>query len=946
MWLAVLGPLSVQPEDSEITVPAAKQRALLAGLLVRANQVTSFDELAAIVWDAAPPATARVSLRNYVKCLRGLLGPAVGARIITRDPGYLISLDDDELDILRFRALCRQGGAAVRAADWKRTAAVLTEALALWRGTPLADIPSETLLRDAVPQLERLRLQAVEWRVDADLNLGRHADLVLELQSLVSEHPLHERFHAQLLLALYRSGRAAEALVAYEHARRLLADQLGADPGPCLRHLHEQILRADKELAAPPAGDRESSAVPISRVASVIPRQLPAAPWHFAGRAAELKALTRLLDDTAGRGRTAVISAVDGTAGVGKSALAIHFAQQVADRFPDGQLYVNLRGFDPAGPPVTPADAIRGFLDALAVEPQRIPASLGAQCALYRSLLAGKRVLIVLDNAPDTEQVRPLLPGSRSCLVVVTSRNQLTGLVAAEGAHPLTLDLLTAEEARELIIRRLGAERVCAEPDAVDEMIGLCARLPLALSVTAAHAASKPEYRLAALAGELRAAGSRLDALDSGDAATDIRAVLSWSYQQLSASARRMFRLLGLHPGPDISAQAAVSLAGIPDAEARRSLRELTRAHLITEDADGRFAFHDLLRAYADEQATSADSGAERRTAIHRMLDHYLHTACAASLRMIPTRHPITLTPAEPGVRPETMTGTAAASAWFEAEHRVLLALISLAAATGFDTHAWQIPWALGRFLDRRGFWHDWAAMERTALTAARRLGDLPGQASAQHSLGYAYARLGQHDKALTHLRQSERIYDQTGDRVGQVNAHIALGLAFEHQGRPADALGHGRQALALARDAGYRTGEALALNAVGWYLARTGSYQQARTYCEQALELHRELDYRSSEAATLDSLGYIHHHLGDFTWALEAYARALVLRREVGDRWGLAETLGHIGDIRHAMGSPHEARTAWQQAATILDELGDQDPQQIRAKLRRADAASGQQIA
>jgi hypothetical protein len=377
----------------------------------------------------------------------------------------------------------------------------------------------------------------------------------------------------------------------------------------------------------------------------------------------------------------------------------VRWAHQVADRFPDGQLYVNLRGFDPSSAPVPPAQALHGFLTAFQIPAGQIPADLAAQAALYRSLLAGKRVLVLLDNARDAAQVRPLLPGSPGCLALVTSRTQLAGLAAAEDAFLLTLDVLAEAEAREMLAHRLGSQRIAAEPLAADELIGLCARLPLALSIAAARAAGRSAFRLAVLAAELREAHDRLDALDAGDGASDVRAVISWSYHELSAPSARMFRLLGLHPGPDISLAAAASLAGLPVRQAREWLDELTRSHLLAERSPGRFAFHDLLRAYAAERAAAQDD-AERRAAVHRTLDHYLHTGHAAAIRLSPVREPLLLAGPQPGVRAEPLTDGRQALAWFQAEHRVLIAATMQAADLGFGDHAWQIPWTLASFLD------------------------------------------------------------------------------------------------------------------------------------------------------------------------------------------------------------------------------------------------------
>jgi DNA-binding SARP family transcriptional activator len=935
MWLGVLGPLCVRLGEREVPVSAAKQRVVLAALVMRANHVVSFDELAEIVWAGSPPPSARATLRNYVKSLRQHLGVPAGARIVSREPGYLVSLGDDELDVLRFRSLCDEGDLAVRTADWQRAADVLSEALALWRGTPLADIPSDILRRDAVPPLERLRLQAVEWRVEADLNLGRHADLVLELTALSAEQPLRERFHAQLMLALYRSGRVAEALTAYEQARWVLADRLGVDPGPELRDLHERILRADAGQATSHAPGHGPGTVTTGRVAADVLRQLPIAPRHFAGRAEELKALSRLLDDAGGGRSAVVISAIGGTAGVGKTTLAIRFAHHVASRFPDGQLYVNLRGFDPAGPPLAPEDAIRGFLDVLAADPRRIPASRDAQAALYRSLVADRRMLIVLDNARDTGQVRPLLPGGSGCLVVITSRNELAGLIATEGAYPLTLDLLSADEARELLSHRIGGERVAREPEAADELIRLCARLPLALSIAAGRAVARPEFPLAALVTELRDARGRLDGLDAGDAASDVRAVFSWSYQNVSAAAGRMFRLLGLRPGPDVSVPAASSLAGAPPEEARQALRELLRAGLITEPAPGRVACHDLLHAYAAEQAELTDSEQERRDATGRLLDHYLHTVHTAALLLYPTRRPIALSSPRPGVRPEELLDDAAAMRWLQDEHRVLLAVIAHAADTGHDTHAWRLAWELARYLERAGSWHEQVAVARIALAAAQRLGDQAAQASTRRRLGYGLIQLGADAEARAQLGQALRLCEILADVRGQADTQLVLEMLAERRRAYRTALEHAQKALELFQSAGNLAGQGVALNAVGWALVLNGEYQQAVGCCEQALSLLRAAGNRYVTAATLDTLGYAHHHLGQHPEAVGYLQRALDMRGELGDRWGQAETLNHLGEAYHAMGDLDKARDAWQRAVAILDDLGHPAADEVRARLR-----------
>ena len=951
MEFGLLGPLVVRDGTRTVTVSAPQQRVLLAALLLNAGRVVSLDALAEVLWDGESPAGARSALHSAVQRLRATLGPSGADLIETQPPGYLITLEDAQLDVRAFGMLASRGHAAAEAGRWTEAADQLRQALGLWRGEPLADVES-LLLRDReVPPIVDQRLQALATRIDADLQLGRHGEVVAELRQLVAAYPLQEQFHAQLMLSLYRSGRQADALAAFQDVRRVLADELGIDPGPELTVLHQRILAADSELlrpddAGPPAPKTDSTpdASPVRRDSpaaqdQVVPRQLPAATRHFAGRAEALKTLTGLASEATGDSTATVIAVIDGTAGVGKTTLALHFAHQVADRFPDGQLYVNLRGFDPAGPPMPPAEAIRLLLDALAVPSARIPAELEAQAGLYRSVLAGRRILVLLDNARDVDQVRPLLPASPGCLVIVTSRSQVTPLVAAEGAFPLTLDLLGEADAHELLARRLGAERVADDLPAADELIQLCAGLPLALSIAAARSASQPGLSLAALAAELRGAGGRLDALDAGHAATNVRAVLSWSYQQLNASAGRLFRLLGLHAGPDISAAAAGRLADQPPDEARRTLGELTRAHLLFEYVPGRFGCHDLLRAYAYELTQSVDSEAERRAATGQMLDHYLHTAAAAALLLHPTRRPVTLAAAGPGAMPEHIANVGEALAWFDAERRGLIAAAARAAETGFHAHAWQIPWAMSRFLEIQGRWHEWTITEQIALAAARRLGDRAAQAGALQRCGYANALLGNYDDAHAQLGQALQIHTENGDQAGQAYAHNGLAGMLNFQGRYEEALTHAQQALDSYTVIGDQSGRALALNSCGWFHTVLGDQPRAISYASQALDLFRKLGNQDGAAGALDSLGYAEQQGGRFTEATRYYREAVELNREIGNRWGLAETLNHLGDSEHAAGNLAAARGAWEEAYVILEDLGHPDAGPIRGKLRELDA-------
>jgi tetratricopeptide (TPR) repeat protein/transcriptional regulator with XRE-family HTH domain len=692
------------------------------------------------------------------------------------------------------------------------------------------------------------------------------------------------------------------------------------------------------ELLGGPAPARPDDQWPT---AAPVPRQLPTAVAGFTGRSAELAALTGMLERAGGRAPgTVVISAIGGTAGVGKTALALHWAHQVAHRFADGQLHVNLRGFDPSGTPVTPAQAIRGFLDALGVPPGRIPAQPDAQAGLYRSLVTDRDMLILLDNARDEQQVRPLLPASPASLILVTSRHQLAGLTA-DGARLLSLDVLPDDEAVQLLTARIGTARAAAEPDAVDEIATLCAGLPLALAVAAARAASRPGVPLAALAAALRDTAGRLDALDAGEPGSSVRAVFSWSYRQLSPDGARMFRLLGLHPGPDVSVPAAASLAGAGEPEARRLLGELARGCLIGEHIPGRYAFHDLLRAYAAAQARDLDDKPERGEAIGRVLDHYLHTAGHGGTLLDPTRLPVTLVPPRPGTSAGRPADYQQALVWFEAEHQVLLAAAALADSSGLDRYAWQLPWAMEPFLRTRGHYHDWAAALRAGLAAATRLGDIKGQATSSLLLGNTCINLGDHEQARAHLARSLDLCRSIGDRIGEATAHGSLGVLTSRQGRYADALGHAEQALRLFQVTGHKAAEAQMLNNLGYGHARLGDYQRARALCRQALTLQAEVGDRLMEANTWDSLGYVEHQVGDFREAAACYQRALGIARAGGHRYLEAMVLSHLGDTRRAAGDPPQARDAWQQALAILKDMQHPNADQVRAKLDDADETS-----
>ena len=917
MEFRLLGPVEVWTAAGPVDVGPSRQRAVLAALLVDAGRPVTVETVIDRVWGDTPPDRVRHTLYVYVARLRKALG---SSRLLNRSGGYVLAVDPGQVDLHVFRSQVARARAA--SCPEAERATLLRRALDLWRGTPLADVPGEWAAQVREGWRQQHLEAAVSW-AQAALSAGAPGALVGPLVELSTEHPLAEPLVAALMRALHASGRRAEALDCFARIRKRLADELGVDPGAELQALHQAILRSD----AAPASVSAPAPAPS-------PAQLPLDVHGFTGRAEALAQLDRTLQGSAEQPTAVVISAIAGTAGVGKTALAVHWAHRITDRFPDGQLYVNLRGFDPSGSVVAPAEALRGFLDALEVPSHRVPSTIEAQATLYRSLLTGRRMLVVLDNARDAEQVRPLLPGSATCLVLVTSRNQLTSLVAAEGAQPLPLDLLTRDEARQLLVRRLGEARLAAEPAAVDEVIDACAGLPLALTIVAARAVTNPKRPLGSLARELHEARNRLDVLDAGDPTADVRSVFSWSYRMLSPGPARLFRLLSVHPGPDIGVEAAASLAGLTTDAVRPVLTALVAAHLLTEHVTGRYANHDLLRVYSAELAERTDSEEDRRDALRRALDHYLRTAHAAALLVDPQREPILSDQPVPGVTPDPLADRAEALAWFAATHATLLAAIRSAAAAGFDTHTWQLAWTVTDHLQRQGHWNDQLAVHSAALDAAVRLHDWSAQSRAHRHLARAYTLLARYDDAQIHHRSALDLSRELGDHNGQAQTHMNLSALYTRQGLHRKALGHSQQALELFRAAGRVGGQARSLNMVGWNLVNLGDFEEAVTSCQQALVLLSEIDDRYGEAVTWDTLGYAYSHLGDHRQAIACYQRFYELFPDFDDHYDKAHALVRLGDSHLALGETGPARDVWRRALAIFEELDHPDADGVRGKL------------
>jgi DNA-binding SARP family transcriptional activator/Tfp pilus assembly protein PilF len=917
MEFRVLGPVEIYDAGRFLDPGHARQRAVLAVLLLDLGHAVPAERLIDRVWGEDPPAAVRNALYGYIARLRAIVasGADDSVALNRRQGGYLLQADPEQLDLHRFRRLVSQ---ATAAADDQAAQRLLHEALEVWYGPALSGVDSPWLqaMRDTL-DLERHAAQ-LDLN-DIRLRQAQHTALVSELANQVAAAPADERLIGQLMLALYRSGRQADALRWFEQTRRYLADELATDPAPQLRELHQQILRADPALTA--------EQPPASSPAAPVPRQLPGDVAAFTGRTAELAQLDRILlsqPDLAGdaQATAAVISAVSGTAGVGKTALAVHWAHHASSYFPDGQLYVNLRGYDPDRP-IPATDALAAFLRSLGLPGQDIPQEGAERAARYRSMLAGRQMLIVLDNAATIEQVRPLLPGHAACRVVVTSRDSLSGLVARDGAKRLDLDLLPIEDAVALLRELIGA-RADADPGAVAELAQQCARLPLALRVGAELAAARPDVSLTDLVAELSDRQRRLDLLlADGDPLTSVRVVLSWSYDHLDTDTARAFRLVGLHPGADFDVYALAALAHTSLDQGVRLLATLIRGHLIQRATHDRYAMHDLLRAFACNLAIT-ESAQEEHDAVTRVFDYYLSTAAAAMDLLYPANKPLRpaiapmLTPAPLLANPE------AATAWLDAERASLVAMARHAADRGLPSYAPLLSRTLSYYLRTRGHYSEALVIHGCARDSANRAGDHAAEASAVNNLGIIHRAQANYGQAALDLQQAMVLYRRAGDRAGEARALHNLGNVWCRQGQYQQAAEQLATAGTVFREIGDRLSEAATLDSLGAVCQLQGRYQQAGRHLRRALDLHRELGDRNGEAYALNNLGIVYQREGSYHDAAASLEQALILFRRAGNRTGEATALTELGAAQLALGNLDRAASNVEEALSVSRRIGD----------------------
>jgi DNA-binding SARP family transcriptional activator/tetratricopeptide (TPR) repeat protein len=921
---ALLGPVRAWRGGIEIDLRPRQLRHVMGLLLLRAGRPVTVEEFATLLWGEAPPMRAADIVHRHIGTLRRLLEPDLAYRVQGRwlqraAGGYRLDAEPESLDLLEFRRLAEQGRHATEIGDHAKALALRTEALRLWHGRCGADLDPDPEMLPEFHAVDQERVAVARAAVDDALATGDTQDLMPIIREVAEQNPLDEALQARLMLLLAATGRQAAALGVFHSVRSRLVEELGVDPGPDLRTAYDRVLRQE--------------AVPEPPAPRAIPSQVPAGTRYFSGRSAELARLTELLAET-GRDRCAtVVGVVDGLPGVGKTSLVTHWARQMADEFPDGQLFVNLQGFDVHRRALDADQALAHLLAGMGVPHERIPADAGARNALFRTMTADRRMLIILDNARDEEHVRPLLPSSPLSLVLVTSRNRLTGLIAQEGAAPLILTPPSHEDSRTGMRARLGAGRIAGEEGALDEIIERCGRLPLAMAVVCGRALTYPEWSLRDIADELRMAAP-LDFFDGEEPRSDVRNVFSWSYRMLSESAARLFRLLPVHPGPDFGPVGVANLAGLPLHTVRQLLRELARTRLLTETRPGRYAFHDLIKAYAAELGKVEDPEAYRIAAFNRMLDHLTRVGHEANIML----HGSFRSSEPPAVgrdaTPEPIADTTAAMTWFTTELAVLEDAVEIPGA-----NTWRLAELLMPYYQRRAMFQRWTTTAEHALRAAIDADDLEGQAAMNRMLAGAMALGGRNDLSAGRPGAEQRILAAAGplqralalldvlDRpLDKAHVYRNLGTVHAEAKRPVAARENFKRALALFEAAGDRRGIALTLFTLGQERTKLGDIDGGLSDLRRAEATALELDDVNTAGSLAGAIAQAQVRLGRTEEALASYHRARDLLRRAGNALEVAVANRQLGDLLATAGQRDEAVLAWREARDRYTELGQVD--------------------
>jgi DNA-binding SARP family transcriptional activator len=950
MEFRVLGPTELWSAGQQCDLGPARVRGVLAILLLTPRTIVPAESLIDRLWDTQPPPKARESLSVYVARLRASLRQAVGdsVRLAGRANGYVLDVDPEAVDLHQFRRLRRQADALTASGDNDHAAHLLREADGLWRGAALAEIRGDWVarMRDS---LEEERRAAILERVECDLELGRHADLVGELRGLLAQYPLDETFIAHQMAALYWSGRPGDALSLYRETRSRLVDEQGTEPGLVLSELHQRILRRDPQLAV-----RLASRHP-GRLSQ--PDTLPPETVEFVGRTEELALL-------AGEpGDSPRISVIEGMPGVGKTALAVHAARMVADQYPDGTFYLNLHTHDPGCPSLDSAEALHRLLRMLSVPATQIPDAIGERAALWRAQLSRRRAVVILDDAARHDQVRPLLPVAGRCLILITARRRLPDLV---GARALTLDVLSLDDAVTLFTQIAGPDRT-RDTDEVATAVRLCGRLPLAIQLTAGRLAQGP-LRLADLVEELSQSPARLGG--TGAASPEVMSAFDLSYSALEPDHQRFFRRLGVSPCPHVSLQAAAALGGGTLAEAEKALTALLDHHLLIPALAGQFRFHDLIRGYAAVRAAQDDPASEQRQAVSRLLDYYLHSADQADRVLHPFRRRMPVSVAHPPAASPALGTQEDAAAWLELEWRNILQIAQHAGRHEWKRQCADLTHLLAGFVEVRAYWDEAITAHTLALQACRDLADPAriaqaslelsvvsrqtgrheatlalaedaaaiyrsqadrrGQAEALDQIGLANQRAARSREALAYFHEARTLYGDAGDRHGVATTLSHGGIACWHLGRYPDAMGHLRDALSLYRDVGDRRGEAKTLNNLGKMQLHCGYHRDALDHYQESLEIFREIDGAQNQAILYHNIGSVYRYKGSYEKGLAAYRRALTIYRDIGDLPDEADVLNDIGAIYHSAECYDEALIHYQKAQLIAEEIGNLSEQAI----------------